>query len=159
MSFWVAKNRQKAPEQNAFAERARRKRTRNPNPESEAASEPVSEPQALPEPVEVAESMPDLQALREAAEKAAALIHADEPEPEPEASRRGRKPDPAVTERTARVLEEVQKAGASGISKPQLAEVLGEKEQQVYTSLRALQKDGKVESKSLEGLGYRWLAL
>jgi biotin operon repressor len=130
---------------------------------AESMPEPADVAESMPEPADVAESMPDLQALREAAEKAAALIHADEPEPEPEAepeaSRRGRKPDPAVTERTAKVLAEVQKAGASGISKPKLAEVLEEKEQQVYTSLRALQKDGKVESKSLEGLGYRWVAL
>jgi hypothetical protein len=172
MAFWVAKNRQKAPEQNAFAERARRKRTRNPNPEPEPAPEPVSEPQAVPEPVEVADSMPDLQALREAAEKAAALIHADEAkaadeavalgqelQPQPEAPRRGRKPDPAVMERTAKTLEAVQKAGAAGISKPDLAAALEEKEPQVYTSLRALQKEGKVESKYLDGLGYRWIAL
>jgi len=178
MSFWVAKNRQKAPEENAFAKRARRNRTRNPNPEPETAPEPISEPETTPEPSAVADAMPDLQALREAAEKAAALIHADEvkaadelsalgqeiqgepePEPEPETSRRGRKPDPAVAERTAKILEEVRQAGASGISKPDLAEKVQEKEQQVYTSLRQLQKDGKVESKYLDGLGYRWVAL
>jgi len=176
MAFWVAKNRQKAPQENAFAERARRKRTRNPNPAPEAAPEPVSEPEAVRKPSEVADSMPDLQALREAAQRAAELIHADEvkaadelsalgqelqadAEATAETSKRGRKPDPAVAERTARVLEEVQKAGASGISKPKLAEVLEEKEQQIYTSLRTLQKEGKVESKSLEGLGYRWVAL
>jgi len=181
MSFWVAKNRQKAPEQNAFAERARRKRTRNPNPEPEAAPEAVSEPEKAPEPSEVADAMPDLQALREAAEKAAALVHAEEakavpfdrnPESEeytqapdiatvvePEKGKRGRKPSPAVQERNARVLDAVRKAEQVGISKPALAELLEEKEQQVYTSLRQLQADGKVDVKHLDGIGYRWLAL
>jgi hypothetical protein len=179
VSFWVAKNRQKAPEQNAFAERARRKRTRNPNPEP--VSEPFSEPETTLEPSEVADAMPDLQALREAAEKAAALVHAEEakavpfdrnPEseeytqapdiatvPEPEKGKRGRKPSPAVQERNARILEIVKNAEQVGISKPDIAAILEEKEQQVYTSLRQLQAEGKVESKYLDGLGYRWLAL
>lgn len=163
MAFWVARNRQKAPENNAFAERARRKRTRNPNPEpEETAPEAVSAPDRTPEPVEVADSMPDLQALREAAQQVSEMIHADrvaEATPEPEAPRRGRQPDPAVQERHARVLALVQEAGQEGTTKPKLAEDLEEKEQQVYTSLRALQKDGKVESKYLDGLGYRWIAV
>lgn len=179
MSFWVAKNRQKAPENNPFAQRARRNRRGAPEPE--AAPEPVSEPQAVPEPSEVADAMPDLQALREAADKAAALVHAEEakavpfdrnPESEeytqapdiatvaePEKGKRGRKPSPAVQERNARILEIVKNAEQVGISKPDIAELLGEKEQQVYTSLRQLQGEGLVESKYLDGLGYRWLAL
>lgn len=195
MPFWVATNRQKAPENNAFAKRAQRNRERG-NP-TKAAPEPVSEPETAPEPSEVADRMPDLQALREAAEQAAALIHAEEvkavpfernpdsgqfvqapdiaaveaadklttlgqeiqPEPEPTKGKRGRKPSPEVQARNARILDIVQEAGAAGISKPDIAKALdGEKEQQVYTSLRQLQGEGKVESKYLDGLGYRWIA-
>lgn len=180
MSFWVAKNRQKAPEENAFAQRARRLR-RGQKSEPVAAPEPVSEPEKTPEPSEVADAMPDLQALREAAEKAAALVHAEEakavpfdrnPEseeytqapdiatvPEPEKGKRGRKPSPEVQARNARVLDAVVKAEQVGISKPAIAELLGEKEQQVYTSLRQLQGDGKVDVKHVEGTGYRWFAV
>jgi len=180
MTFWVAKNRQKPPAENAFAQRAQRNRERGKAPE------PVSEPETMPEPSEVADRMPDLQALREAAASAAALIHDDrdpasgqfvqdpqkaadelsalgqeiQPEPEPEKGRRGRKPSPEVQARNARILEIVTKAGPAGISKPDIAEALEpkEKEQQVYTSLRQLQGEGKVESKYLDGLGYRWIA-
>lgn len=182
MPFWVAKNRQKPPEDNAFAQRARRQRGGQPD----AAPEPVSEPEKAPEPSEVADTMPDLQALREAARKAAALVHEEEakawinpdpeeitagvrvvaptnaelePEPETEKPRRGRKPSPEVQARNARVLEIVKNAEQVGISKPDIAAILEEKEQQVYTSLRQLQAEGLVESKYLDGLGYRWLAL
>lgn len=171
MAFWVARNRQKAPEENAFAERARRNRRAK---DRAPAPEPVSEPGKAPEPVEVADSMPDLQALREAAAKAAAVIHDEEiqaadelsalgqelqGESKPEKPRRGRKPSPEVQARNAGVLKLVTEAGPAGISKPAIAEGMGEKEQQVYTSLRQLQAEGKVESKYLDGLGYRWLAL
>lgn len=177
MPFWVATNRQKAPEDNAFARRAQRNRQRGKAPE------PISAPETVPEPSEVADRMPDLQALREAAASAAALIHDDrdpasgqfvqspekaadelsalgqEIQPEPEKGKRGRKPSPEVQARNARILDIVQEAGAAGISKPDIAKALdGEKEQQVYTSLRQLQGDGKVESKYLDGLGYRWIA-
>lgn len=175
MSFWVAKSRQKPPEENAFAQRARRLR-RGHKTEPEAAPEPVSAPESTPEPSEVADAMPDLQALREAADKAAALVHSEEakaadelsalgqeiqPEPEPETgkAKRGRPQSAAVKERNARILEIVKKSEQVGISKPDIAELLGEKEQQVYTSLRQLQGEGLVESKYLDGLGYRWLAL
>lgn len=185
MTFWVAKSRQKPPEENAFAQRARRLR-RGQKPEPEAAPEPISEPETVPEPSEVADAMPDLQALREAADKAAALVHAEEakavpfdrnPESEEytqapdistvnpsgpsdlEKGKRGRKPSPAVQARKTKILDAVRKAEQVGISKPALAELLGEKEQQVYTSLRQLQADGKVDVRHMEGLGYRWFAL
>jgi hypothetical protein len=168
MSFWVAKNRQKPPEENAFAQRARRNRRGQEPPQ--AAPEPVSEPEKTPEPSEVADAMPDLQALREAAQKAAAVIHEkDEAKAEgkldeflavePEKPRRGRKPSPEVQARNARVLEIVKNAEQVGISKPDIAAIMEEKEQQVYTSLRQLQAEGLVESKYLDGLGYRWLAV
>lgn len=174
--MWVATNRQKPPEENAFAERARRKRHGH-----EIAAEAASAAQKAPEPSEVADSMPDLQALREAAEKANALIHAaqapavpfernpDSEEyvqapdiaavPEPEKSRRGRQPSPEVQARHARVLEAVRNAEQVGIAKPAIAELLGEKEDQVYTSLRKLQGDGLVKSEYVDGVGYRWIAV
>jgi hypothetical protein len=164
MTFWVARNRQKPPEENAFAQRARRLR-RGQKPEPEAAPEPVSEPEKAPEPSEVADAMPDLQALREAQEKAADELSRlgqeiqAEPESEPEKPRRGRKPSPEVQARNAKVLELVRNSEQVGISKPDIAAILEEKEQQVYTSLRQLQAEGLVESKYLDGLGYRWLAL
>jgi multidrug efflux pump subunit AcrB len=173
MSFWVARSRQKPPEENAFAQRAKRLR-RGQKPEPQAAPEPVSAPEKTPEPSEVADAMPDLQALREAAEKAAALVHSEEakaadelsalgqeiqPETDQGKAKRGRPQSAAVKERNARILEIVKKSEQVGISKPDIAELLGEKEQQVYTSLRQLQAEGLVESKYLDGLGYRWLAL
>lgn len=183
MTFWVARNRQKPPEENAFAQRARRNRRGQPAPE--AAPEPVSEPEKAPEPSEVADAMPDLQALREAAQKAAALVHAEEAQPEPEPTpeeetaailadpntmaaiaeaeaekpRRGRKPSPEVQARNARVLEIVKDAEQVGISKPDIAGIMKEKEQQVYTSLRQLQGEGLVDVRHVEGTGYRWFAL
>lgn len=165
MSFWVAKNRQKPPEENAFAKRAQRNRRAADRLAESKAAEAPTEPQSVPESAEVADAMPDLQALREAQEKAADELSTlgqeiqAEPEPEADKPRRGRKPSPEVQARNAKVLELVRQSEQVGISKPDIAAILEEKEQQVYTSLRQLQGEGLVESKYLDGLGYRWLAL
>ena len=48
----------------------------------------------------------------------------------------------------------------SGISKEQIAVALdGEKEQQVYSSLRQLTKEGRAETRYVKPHGYRWFAL
>lgn len=46
-----------------------------------------------------------------------------------------------------------------GISKEALAISLDEKEQQVYSSLRQLSKEGRAETRYVKGHGYRWFAV
>lgn len=189
MGFYVATNRQKAPE-NAFQMRARLKA------EAEAKA---AEAAKIREPADVADQMPDLDALREAAARAAALVHASEtvvdnpgeiaelaeslrgkgelhiPESmaltsltavkpsevatEPEATR-GRPASFTVAERTARILELIVSAGGEGISKPDLAAAVETKEANVQVALGKLKDAGKVESRRLPDTGkYRWFAV
>jgi hypothetical protein len=155
MGFWVAKNRQK-PEENPFAQRRRRR--------GQPALEPVPEPviASEPEPVPVeatAEVLTPEKLLDMTVGNDAGPGHDWEPEPEPETTRRGRKPDPAVAARTALVLRTVREAGTAGISKSDLAATIGESEAQVYTSLRQLANDGKVISEQYDGRKYRWIAV
>lgn len=72
--MYVARSRQKPPE-NAFQMRSRMKA------EQEAAEQAAK---AAPSPAELADSMPDLDALREAAARAAALVHGPVAESAPE---------------------------------------------------------------------------
>lgn len=172
--MYVAKSRQKPPE-NAFQMRSRMKA------EQEAAEAAKAAPR---EPAQVADQMPDLDALREAAARAAALVHAAEPElktfddavedanrptfnsaelggvsgvdeaPEPT---RGRPASSTVAERTARILELITEAGDAGISKPDLAAAVETKEANVQVALGKLKDAGKVESRRLPDTGkYRW---
>lgn len=46
-----------------------------------------------------------------------------------------------------------------GVSKEALAISLDEKEQQVYSSLRQLSKEGRAETRYVKGHGYRWFAV
>jgi hypothetical protein len=46
-----------------------------------------------------------------------------------------------------------------GVSKEALALSLDEKEQQVYSSLRQLSKEGRAETRYIKGHGYRWFAV
>jgi hypothetical protein len=161
--FFVATNRQRAPE-NGFQKRARLKREAEEVRVAAAAA-------AIP--------VPDLAALRKAAEDAAALVHAAEPaepltldtlieaaaeagagpghdaeveEPEP---KRGRPMSAAVIKRNATILQLLAE-NPEGLSKPQLATELQEKEANVYSSLRRLQSDGKVRMENTEGTKYLW---
>lgn len=177
MSFYVARSRQKPPE-NAFQMRSRMKA------EQEAAEAAAK---ATPAPVE---QTPDLDALREAAARAAALVHgaetdqdsgpedvsvrepvllavdevesfakaeADRTEPEPA---RGRPASSTVAERTARILSLIVDAGDEGISKPDLAAAVETKEANVQVALGKLKDAGKVESRRLPDTGkYRWFAV
>lgn len=47
----------------------------------------------------------------------------------------------------------------TGISKESIAAELDEKEQQVYSSLRQLTKEGRAETRYVKPHGYRWFAL
>ena len=76
--------------------------------------------------------------------------------------KRGRgRPRPQETiDRDNRVYALLAGADPSdGISKESIAAELGEKEQQVYSSLRQLTKEGRAETRYLKGHGYRWFAL
>jgi hypothetical protein len=169
--MYVATNRQKP--KNAFAERAEMQR------KAEEKAKPA--PRATPTPV--AEPKPDLEAMKAAAAEAAALVHADAPaDPEPaqldtfiaeidpasvEGSReepvedpeqepkRGRPMSAAVAKRNATILQLLAE-NPEGLSKPQLASELKEKEANVYSSLRKLQSDGKVRTENTEGTKYLW---
>lgn len=86
-----------------------------------------------------------------------------EPETPPESdAKRGRgRPRPQETiERDNAVYELLKAADAvEGVSKEALALSLGEKEQQVYSSLRQLTKEWRAETRYVKGHGYRWFAL
>lgn len=166
--MYVATNRQK---KNAFEKRAEMQR-------KAAEPEPKAAPRATPTPV--AEPKPDLEAMKAAAAEAAALVHAaapvdDEPltfeklldesvkngagpghdaevETEP---KRGRPMSAAVAKRNATIMQLLAE-NPEGLSKPQLATELQEKEANVYTSLRRLQSDGKVRMENTEGTKYLW---
>jgi len=169
--MYVATNRQK---KNAFEKRAEMQR-------KAAEPAPKSAPRATPTPV--AEPKPDLEAMKAAAAEAAALVHAGDPEtmvadfeaetafaledperaaalraaviePEPE-PKRGRPMSAAVAKRNATILQLLAE-NPEGLSKPQLATELKEKEANVYTSLRRLQSDGKVRTENTEGTKYLW---
>lgn len=172
--MYVARSRQKPPE-NAFQMRSRMKA------EQEAAEAAAK---ATPAPVE---QTPDLDALREAAARAAALVHGAEtaqdygPGPEDVSVRepvlvavdevesfvkaesestRGRPASSTVAERTARILELIVSAGSEGISKPDLAAAVETKEANVQVALGKLKDAGKVESRRLPDTGkYRWFAV
>ena len=169
--FFVATNRQK-PAVNHFAERAARQREAEEAAKAKAAKPTAPTPAAAPQ--------PDLEALKAAAAEAAALVHADsspvlesaplelltepefpsgpesEPEekPEPE-TKRGRPMSAAVMKRNATILQLLAE-NPEGLSKPQLASELKEKEANVYSSLRKLQSDGKVRMENVEGTKYLW---
>ena len=172
--MYVATNRQK---KNAFEKRAEMQR-------KVAEPAPKAAPRATPTPV--AEPKPDLEAMKAAAAEAAALVHAAAPietatsaldtfiaeidpasvegsredsmvpeyvsEPEP---KRGRPMSAAVAKRNATILQLLAES-PEGLSKPQLATELQEKEANVYTSLRRLQSDGKVRMENIEGTKYLW---
>jgi hypothetical protein len=164
--MYVATNRQK---KNAFEKRAEMQR-------KAAEPAPKAAPRATPTPV--AEPKPDLKAMKAAAAEAAALVHAATPEPdytseeetaailsdpetmaaiaEAEAEpKRGRPMSAAVAKRNATILQLLAE-NPEGLSKPQLATELREKEANVYTSLRRLQSDGKVRMENTEGTKYLW---
>lgn len=84
-----------------------------------------------------------------------------EPETPPEDEpKRGRgRPRPQETiDRDNAVHGYLVEAGDDGLSKEQLAEKTKEKEQQVYSSLRQLSKEGRAENRYVKPHGYRWFA-
>ena len=166
--MYVATNRQKP--KNAFAERAEMQR------KAEEKAKPA--PRATPTPV--AEPKPDFEAMKAAAAEAAALVHAASPKTQvidssmtddeivelasaehenPKAidgePKRGRPMSAAVAKRNATILQLLAE-NPEGLSKPQLASELKEKEANVYSSLRKLQSDGKVRTENTEGTKYLW---
>jgi hypothetical protein len=173
--MYVAKSRQVPPE-NAFSRRRK----------AQAELEAKEAAKRMPEPAVVAEQMPDLDALREAAMRAAALVHGSEIGPAPEAnpeavsvrepvliavdeveqftaaeeSRRGRPKSSAAEERANRVLELVTQAGSDGTTKAALVQATGENPPNVNTSLQRLKDEGKIDSKPVEGSkALRWFAV
>lgn len=75
--------------------------------------------------------------------------------------KRGRgRPRPQETiDRDNAVHELLKAADETGVSKEALAISLDEKEQQVYSSLRQLSKEGRAETRYIKGHGYRWFAV
>jgi hypothetical protein len=164
--MYVAKSRQVPPE-NAFSRRRK----------AQAELEAKEAAKRMPEPAAVAEQMPDLDALREAATRAAALVHAPAVESDPELKsyedlvkdadavktefdingddvprdRRGRPKSSAAEDRANRVLELVTQAGTVGVTKAALVQATGENPPNVNTSLQRLKDEGKIDSKPVEG--------
>jgi hypothetical protein len=80
----------------------------------------------------------------------------------PAEPKRGRgRPRPQETiDRDNAVHALLRKANADeGVTKEALALTLNEKEQQIYSSLRQLTKEGRAETRYVKGLGYRWFAI
>jgi hypothetical protein len=173
--MYVAKSRQVPPE-NAFSRRRK----------AQAELEAKEAAKRMPEPV-APEQTPDLDALREAAARAAALVHgpvvdSDPPvEAEPVSVRepvliavdevdqftavvedkpRGRPKSSAAEERANRVLDLVKQAGSDGTTKAALVQATGEPPPNVNTSLQRLKDEGKIDSKPIEGSkALRWFAV
>lgn len=83
------------------------------------------------------------------------------PVEEPEEPKRGRgRPRPQATiDRDNAVYNLLKIADKDGATKEALAVALGEKEQQVYSSLRQLKREGRAEVLYIKGHGYRWFAI
>ncbi len=81
-------------------------------------------------------------------------------EPESDAKRGRGRPRPQETIDRDNAVHELLKAAdaVEGVSKEALAISLDEKEQQVYSSLRQLSKEGRAENRYVKGHGYRWFA-
>lgn len=76
--------------------------------------------------------------------------------------KRGRgRPRPQETIDRDNAVHELLKAAdaVEGVSKEALAISLGEQEQQVYSSLRQLTKEGRAETRYVKPHGYRWFAV
>lgn len=82
-------------------------------------------------------------------------------EPESGAKRGRGRPRPQETIDRDNAVHELLKAADAdeGVSKEALAIALDEKEQQVYSSLRQLTKEGRAESRYVKPHGYRWFAV
>ncbi len=118
-----------------------------------------------PELVEIAKPVlsPETQAKIDAVMNHAIPPAADEQPAEPESDpKRGRgRPRPQETIDRDNAVHALL-VGAdpdTGISKESIAAELDEKEQQVYSSLRQLTKEGRAETRYVKPHGYRWFAL
>jgi len=109
---------------------------------------PVAEPLTLDELIETAEPGP-------------APIAEPETPPESEPKRGRGRPRPQETIDRDNAVHDLLKAADAdeGVSKEALAISLDEKEQQVYSSLRQLSKEGRAETRYVKGHGYRWFAV
>ena len=138
--FYVATNRQRPPEDNAFARRARSKR-REPEPE------PVKEVTPLVDSAPVGEVLPLAEAKAQVLLAAAAAeVSVSESEPDPEPKRGGRVKSQATIDREAKVLMVVRNAEQVGVTKADLAALVEATPQQVNAALQALASEGKVRS-------------
>lgn len=115
--------------------------------------------------VEIAKPVlsPETQAKIDAVMNHAIPPVADEQPAEPESdAKRGRgRPRPQETIDRDNAVHALL-VGAdpdTGISKESIAAELDEKEQQVYSSLRQLTKEGRAETRYVKPHGYRWFAL
>lgn len=80
------------------------------------------------------------------------------PEDEPKRGRGRPRPEETIARDNA-VYKLLQAADPDeGVSKEALAVSLGEKEQQVYSSLRQLSKEGRAVNRYVKPHGYRWFA-
>jgi hypothetical protein len=78
---------------------------------------------------------------------------------EPVKRGRGRPRPQETLDRDNAVYELLANAGEFGMPKAAIAVDLGEKEQQVYSSLRQLTKEGRAQNRYVKDVGYRWFAV
>lgn len=108
-----------------------------------------------------AETQAKIDAVVNKAVPPAADEQAPAAEPVADEPKRGRgRPRPQETiDRDNAVHALLAAADENGVSKEALALSLDEKEQQVYSSLRQLSKEGRAETRYIKGHGYRWFAV
>jgi len=133
-----------------------------PEPEPEAAVVPEPEPEA--EPITSANGSSGGSVIAMSSPHVSAeLPTPGEPEPAddvPPTRKRGRpRPQETIDRDNAVHALLVSADSQLGIPKEAIAVDLGEKEQQVYSSLRQLTKEGRAESRYVKDIGYRWFAV
>jgi hypothetical protein len=104
---------------------------------------------------------PELQAKIEAVANRAIPSVAEPETPQEDEPKRGRgrpRPQETIDRDNAVHALLVGADPETGISKESIAAELDEKEQQVYSSLRQLSKEGRAENRYVKPHGYRWFA-
>lgn len=84
--------------------------------------------------------------------------HEEQQATKPTKRKRGRPRPQETIDRDNAVHALLVDAGEHGIAKGDLAIALAEKEQQVYSSLRQLSREGRAETGYVKDVGYRWFA-
>ena len=116
---------------------------------------PVAEEPYEPQYVEIESSGPEGHSLGLGRETTPVLAEQID---EPKRGRGRPRPQETIDRDNAVHALLVSSDAGNGISKEAIGAELGEKEQQVYSSLRQLSKEGRAETRYVKPHGYRWFA-